>query len=449
MTKWSPMSDESKPCPEPHSAGRKGGFLAFRKALRVLLRAMVLIIIAILVVLNVRLYTREGSGVEPDLPVNSGVRAQLRFIRDAIERGADADMQRLFPEGRFFMNCLFGLASVEAGLREPVDSERRRAWLAEARWALRRVDSSECRAIFSPRLRPAYGVFYAGWSAALHAGVIALQNPDMLNVSEGEGFRRRCAELVDCFESSATPYLQAYERQAWTCDSAPAIFALYACDRMFPPAHGSVIERWTERVRALRDSKTGLLGHRVSPDSGALLDGPRATSMCITLRFLLEATPELGAELYDAFRTNMMTTRLGLPGVREYPQGVNGSGDVDSGPLIFGISTSASAVTIGAARIIGDSEAVGSMVPAAEALAFPVTWNGRKRYAAGMLPVADAFLAWSQTARPWFAKPPGREWGSLVSTWWRLPLHVLSATAALFMVAGWRIRWARCWKAGR
>ena len=431
-----PMNSHSSSCPEQPQAARKGGFLRIKTALRIFLRVFVLIVIACLLILNVRLHTMQGTAIEPDVPVNAGVQAQLRFIRNAIEHGADADMQRLFPEGRFFMNCLYGLASVEAGLREPPGSEKRRAWLAEARWALRRMDSAENISIFPQRLRPAYGVLYAGWSAVLHAGVIALQSPDTRDVVESDAFRRRCAELAACFESSATPYLQAYERQAWTCDSAPAIFALYACDRMFPPEHGTVIARWTEKVRALRDPKTGLLGHRVSADSGALLDGPRATSMCITLRFLVEATPELGAGLYDAFRRNMMTTRLGLPCVREYPHGVSGSGDVDSGPLIFGISTSASAVTIGAARIIGDREAVAGMVSAAEALAFPITWRGSKRYAAGILPVADAFLAWSNTARPWFAKPPPRQWEPFVSSWWRIPVHLVSAVGVFLMVAG-------------
>lgn len=424
------------PSSGPRPAAGEGKFPRVKTAVRIFLRGIVLTSVAFLVVLNVRLYTKEGAGIQPDNPVNAGVRAQLRFIRLAIESGADAEMQRLFPEGRFFMNCLYGLASVEAGLREPADSAKRRELLSDARWALHRVESTENKAVFSPQLRPSYGVFHAGWSAALHAGVIALQSADMRDAAESEAFQRKCAELAACFESSSTPYLQAYPGKAWTCDSAPAIFALYACDRMFPPKHGPLIERWTEKVRALREPKTGLLGHRVSPDSGMLLDGPRATSMCITLRFLVEATPELGSELYDAFRRNMMTTRLGLPCVREYPQGVSGSGDVDSGPLIFGISTSASAVTIGAARIIGDGEAVGRMVPTAEALAFPLTWNGRKRYAAGMLPVADAFLAWSHTARPWFAKAAQREWRPFVSTWWRLPIHFASGATAFLMALG-------------
>lgn len=396
-------------------------------------RVAALTVVAVLAGINFRLYTTQGTRIEPDAPVNPGVVAQLRFIRTAIEEGADADMQKLFPEGRFFMNCLYGLASVEAGLREPVGSEKRRGWIAEARWALRRVESPENKAVFNPRLQPAYGVFYAGWSAALHAGVVALQGSDDRDASDAAAFRRRCAELAACFESSATPYLQAYEGEAWTCDSAPAIFALHACDRMFPPMYGPVIDRWAGKVRALRDPKTGLLGHRVSPESGALIDGPRATSMCITLRFLAEATPALGLELYDSFRRNMMTTRCGLPGVREYSPGPGGLGDIDSGPLIFGISASASAVTIGAARVMGDSEAVAHMVPAAEALGFPISWNGTKRYAGGFLPIADAFLAWSQTARPWFEKPRHAVWKPFVPTWWRAPTHVVSF-AGVFLI---------------
>jgi hypothetical protein len=405
-----------------------------KSAARWIFRAAALIVTAVLGVINFRLYTTEGTRIEHGIPVNESVAAQLRFIRTAIEHGADADMQALFPEGRFFMNCLYGLASVEAGLREPLDSNERRARLAAARWALGRVASPESKAVFNPHLKPAYGVFHAGWSAVLHAGVIALQGPGDRDASESDAFQKRCAELAACFSASATPYLQAYSGEAWSCDSAPAIFALYACDRLFPPVYGTVIERWAGQVRALRDPRTGMPGHRVSPDSGARIDGPRATSMCITLRFLAEATPALGRELYESFRSNMMTTRFGLAGVREYPQGISGSGDVDSGPLILGISASASAVTIGAGRIMGDSEAVAHMVPAAEALGFPMTWNGRKRYANGLLPIADAFLAWSQTARPWFETPSHPDWKPFVSARWRVPAHLASFAGAFLIL---------------
>ncbi|MEK0448545.1 MAG: hypothetical protein RL088_813 [Verrucomicrobiota bacterium] len=403
------------------------------KALRVVLTC---IVISTLLFINLRLYTKDGTEISPDAPVHADVAAQLRFLRGAIERGADADMQRLFPEGRFFMNCLYGLANVEAGLREAAGSPARKVFQNEARWALERLGSAENRAVFPTALRPRYGIFYAGWSAALHAGTLALQPEGARALSDKEALRARCDAIASAFTESKTPYLQAYEGEAWSCDSAVAIFALHACDHVLEPRYASVIERWVFGVRERLDAGTGLLGHRVSVEDGGLIEGPRATSMCITLRFLGESAPELAAELYSKFREQMMTTRLGIPGVREYPKGVNGSGDVDSGPLVFGISMSASVVTNGAARIMGDAEAVAHLVPSAEALAMPVRWGGEKRYAAGVLPVADAFIAWSQTARPWFAKTAVRSYPGFVPSWWRIPLHGVSLVVALLFTSG-------------
>ncbi len=406
---------------------------SFVKTLRIVFGSVV---IAVLVVVNLRIYTRSGTQIAHDAPIHADVAAQLKFLRGAIERGADMDMQRLFPEGRLFMNCLYGLANVEAGLREAVDSVARGSFLKEAQWAMARVDSAESKVIFPTTLRPRYGVFYAGWSAVLHAGTLALQPESARDPNDANALRARCDELAAAFSSSKTPYLQAYEGQAWTCDSAVAIFALYACDHVLEPRYAPVIERWIAAVRERMDAATGLLGHRVGVENGASLDGPRATSMCITIRFLAEATPELAADLYTNYREHMMTTCAGIPGVREYPKGVIGSGDVDSGPLIFGISTSASAVTIGASRIMGDIEAVAQMVPAAEALAMPFTWNGEKRTIGGLLPVADAFMAWSQTARPWFAKVAPRRYAQFVPSWWRLPLQSVSTALALLIIYG-------------
>jgi hypothetical protein len=393
-------------------------------------------VFVVLASVNLRIYTHRGTGIAPDDPVDADVAAQLKFIRRAIEGGADIDMQRLFPEGRLFMNCLHGLANVEAGLREPTGSAARASYLTEATWALERADSAENRAIFPQTLRPRYGIFYAGWSAVLHAGTLALAPENARDPKQTDALRARCDEIAAAFSASQTPYLQAYENEAWTCDSAVAIFALYACDHILAPQYGPVIDRWVAAARERKDAATGLLGHRVGVTDGALLDGPRATSMCIAIRFLAEAAPEFAAELYTKFRAQMMTTCMGIPGVREYPKGVSGSGDVDSGPLVFGISTSASAVTIGAARIMGDAEAVAHMVPAAEALAMPFTWNGEKRYIGGLLPVADAFIAWSKTARPWFAKPSARTYAPFVPWWWRLPLHGVSAAVILLLMRG-------------
>jgi hypothetical protein len=91
--------------------------------------------------------------------------------------------------------------------------------------------------------------------------------------------------------------------------------------------------------------------------------------------------------------------------------------------LVFGLSLSASAVTIGTARVLGDEPLSRGLTQAAESAGLPLEWSGRRRYAFGLLPVGDAFLVWSQTSRPWTGPAPDPPPPTLPA-WWRLPWHV-------------------------
>ena len=123
------------------------------------------------------------------------------------------------------------------------------------------------------------------------------------------------------------------------------------------------------------------------------------------------------------------TLRLG-PAVREYPVGQDGPGDVDSGPLPLGVSLSATAVTLGAAAVQGDGRLAGALANYGELIGVPVSTPWSKRYAAGVLPIGDAFLAWSKTARPWVAAQPA-PLPAAVGPQWRLPFLALLALAVL------------------
>jgi hypothetical protein len=105
-------------------------------------------------------------------------------------------------------------------------------------------------------------------------------------------------------------------------------------------------------------------------------------------------------------------------GVREYPKGVGGKGDVDSGPLILGLGLSASVVTMGAARVQHDPLA-DRLAREGDLLGLPLSGLTTKRYLFGTLPIGDAFLAWSASARPLVADDQPKLTGD--SYWWRLP----------------------------
>jgi hypothetical protein len=156
--------------------------------------------------------------------------------------------------------------------------------------------------------------------------------------------------------------------------------------------------------------------HQVTPIS----TGARGTSQTLIHRFLLEIDPGFARSQYEVFREKFVTG-LG-PAVREFPEGVDGSGDVDSGPLVLGVSLSATTVGLGAARVQHDPLA-GVLAREGDLLGVPVTGLHTKRYALGLVPIGDAFLVWSATARP-FATSEQPELSMRFPAWW-LPWLVL------------------------
>ncbi|WP_330253570.1 hypothetical protein OG874_02870 [Nocardia sp. NBC_00565] len=379
-------------------------------SVRTVSRAMYVAAVALLTLLilvpQVRLYRDEQPRTD--------VIAQLRFLRAELGSGLGEQMQGMFPEGYFFSHALYGLAWADVARG---DTMYRDEALREARWALERLGSPSGRAVFDARLRPAYGVFYAGWSSRLRGAVIELAGA---GAPETAQFTADCEALAAAFGTDG-PFLAAYPGQAWPVDNVVAVAALRLHDRIVGSRFESVIAEWLTSARAHLDPATGLLPHQATP----VLEGARGSSQSVIQRFLPEIDAAWAGEQYSAFRRLFVDTPLGLPGVREYPHGRNGTGDVDSGPLILGVSASATVVAIGAARAHGDRSLAGPLTGLGESLGVPVTLGNSKRYAFGALPIGDAFLAWS------FAVPPTTTAASfppVVQWWWRIPWHALALT---------------------
>jgi hypothetical protein len=106
----------------------------------------------------------------------------------------------------------------------------------------------------------------------------------------------------------------------------------------------------------LIDSKSGMLYQSADAHSGAIHDKGRASGTTISVYFLSFADAELSGQLFKAIATTQRSNVAGFTGIREYPPGQDGLGDVDSGPLIMGLSPTASVFALSGARLTGNQD---------------------------------------------------------------------------------------------
>jgi hypothetical protein len=340
-------------------------------------------------------------------------RAQVAFLRDALQDGAAERMQGWFPEGYFFLHVLTGLAAASSGAGADV-----------VRAELAALDADAGRAPFPPDAAPPHGAFWTGWSLLL-AVELARLHPDAAGTA---AVRARAAPLVEALRASPSGFLESYPGQRWPVDTVVAVAALARADRLVGvPGAADVVRAWPERVRPVRDPATGLLPHRLDGGDGpstVVAEGPRATSSVLIALFEPDIEPALGRRDYRAFVAHFVTRRLGWVGVAEYPDGAPGGGDVDSGPLVLGLSLSASVVAVGTARRAGDEALAADLEREAELFGLPWEWAGKRRYAGGVLPVGDAFLAFARVQRPAGASGPAPS--APRTLWWVWVVVVLT-----------------------
>ncbi|MCP4130434.1 MAG: hypothetical protein GY754_05585 [bacterium] len=401
-----------------------------KKIITVPMNILAAAITLLLVIINIRLYAPGPVKPSFEGPV-PGVIPQLRHIKSAIENNAAKEMQRLFPEGYYFTYVLYGLTWVETGMRTAADSPVRKKALAEARFALKALKSRQGKEVFPESLDPPYGMFYTGWRNHLLAGILLLQEPGTREPAEVEEYREQCILIATALRSGGTPYLESYSGRVWPVDSFPGMHSIRAYSYIFKEEkYKPLITWWLEKVRERLDPKTGLVPHRADYKTGYGIDIARATSQSVLLRFLADIDPVFGHEQYRRYREQFIEYKLGLPGVLEYPRGTPGRGDVDSGPLIAGVSLSATAVTLGTSRLYGDEEVARAIGHAGEAFGLPVEYGGKRVYVFGVLPVGEAFYAWSKTALPWFERTPvetgKNKFPVIIPWWWRLVINLIS-----------------------
>ncbi len=192
-------------------------------------------------------------------------------------------------------------------------------------------------------------------------------------------------------------HVPSYERLPfrWPADQTATLASLARFDHK----HGEdtlsqPLEAWREVMTKHLDAKTGLPESEVTGKvPGAQL--PRGCAQSFITRYLNEVDPALAATWWEKYREHHFTRLGAVVGFREWPRGVEKKGDIDSGPIVFGIGAAASAFAIAAAKTQGDT-ALALQLEASASTALMLGAGGKA--AEGALPQAISFQGrWQPT----------------------------------------------------
>jgi hypothetical protein len=363
---------------------------------RYALIALVAFLTLFVIRINLLLHTSNQAVVEKKADIIS----QLNYLENELKaKNLGERMQDLFPEGFVFVNALYGLSWCELAINSnPSDQFIKDKALQEALYAYQTLDSQEAKWTFDKEMDPEYGIFYFGWKNYLLSKILRLDTNFAGHELYIKTFSQQCEHLKKALNESDSPYLQSYEGHAWPADMFVAMAALNAYNQVFKPGYNNEVRQWLDKVQQRLDPETKMVPHSVNSETGMPIQGSRGSSMSLVLRLLPDIDSVFAQKQFLLFKNRFSTKTLGLPTISEYPKGKKGSGDIDSGPVVFGVGTAATIMMIGVYANYGEAELSAKQYATINAFGFASRWSGQKNYLFGQLPMADAFISWGRAS---------------------------------------------------
>lgn len=194
--------------------------------------------------------------------------------------------------------------------------------------------------------------------------------------------------------------LETYSGEAYPVDNASVVASLILHARNTGENHAAALDRRLAHFLGdWRDADTGLLHQAMDARFGKPTDRARASGTALGAVLLSYAERDISRQLYLAVKSRCSRSFMGFGYVDEYPDDARGAGDIDSGPLIFGISPSGCAFSIASARAFGDRDAFVGLYRTAHLMGTPIDVSGRRTYVTGG-PLGNAILLAMLTTLP-------------------------------------------------
>lgn len=294
------------------------------------------------------------------------------------------------------MHALYGLSWGEVAAATNHQSNLYKEAHNEMQFAFSQVNSAKGKSIFNSSLPIPYGVFYTGWNNYLLGKKLSIEDPHKRDTAEIALYIRQSNSIVTALRNAKSPYPESYPNACWPSDATVAVASLTFEPGIRTPFFANDMKEWVAAVKKHLDSN-GFIPHSTDVSFGNVIKSSRGNSQALILNFLFDIDSAFAREQFHKYKTAFLTTRFGLPGLREFADEEWAEGDIDSGPVIFGIGGAASIVGLRTMIIFGEQKTAIGLRNSIEAFGMAITRNGEKKYLFGQIPMADAFFVWANS----------------------------------------------------
>ena len=194
------------------------------------------------------------------------------------------------------------------------------------------------------------------------------------------------------------------EEYIYIPDMLVAIVALHNYSCQYDGKYATTVNIWMERAKKdWIDKGTGLLASMLveGVDSVVIKQPIRGSYSALNCYYLSLIDPEFAKAQYECLKEKYKQDFL-VNGIREYHDETCLLGfDIDAGPIIFNLSPSGTAFTIGCATSLDDMVFRSQLLKTAEIAGSTVTWFGKSHYLlANWALVGEAITLAMRTSAP-------------------------------------------------
>ena len=307
---------------------------------------------------------------------NRSIDNQITYLSQILDKGYDNRLQRKFPEGKLFSNCLLSLSTIEYCDNNKIVVEKYAQIVDNC---IKRIQSKKALSIFNPDLVPKYGMFYNGWSNYVYTTY--QKSPLFKHSALREQVIEQCNEIESrlvATQIDSMRILDSYIEASWPADNLIGLLSL---------ENDSIKQEWMTTILKSTEHESGLIHH--SGSNNSIIRGS-STAM---ITFCLDRLEFEKSLIYNNSAKDIFIDEyLGIQLVKENEDG-SSKMDVDSGPVVFGYGASATIMNIKTQASLNNPRSKVTWA-AMNLISFPINLFGKKYYLFRQEPMFDLFMLW-------------------------------------------------------